>query len=117
VLHGGPPVADLLVELLVFLELIALAVWAQSILPHPDGMTWTAFLPGAVLFGVGVGLLRIVTEVYLAGRLGRVDDLYGALGMAAVFMAWLYLIGRLAVAAIAVTATRWRSEQTDPLEP
>jgi uncharacterized BrkB/YihY/UPF0761 family membrane protein len=75
VLHRGPPVADLIVELLVFLGLIALAVCAQSILPHPDGMTWTAFLPGPLLFGVGVVLLRIVTQVYLAGRLGRVDDL------------------------------------------
>jgi uncharacterized BrkB/YihY/UPF0761 family membrane protein len=112
-LHRGPLVADIFVEALTLAGVIAVAVWVQSSLPHPEGMQWTAFLPGAVLLGVGASLLRIVTEVYLAGRLGRVDDLYGALGLAAVFMAWLYLIGRLIVAAIAVNATRWRSEQTD----
>ena len=32
------------------------------------------------------------------------DDLYGALGVAAVFMAWLYLVARLIVASVAVSA-------------
>jgi uncharacterized BrkB/YihY/UPF0761 family membrane protein len=73
-----------------------------------------AFLPGAIVFSVGTGVLRIVTQLYLADRLGRVDDLYGALGLAAVFMGWLYLIGRLLVAAFAVSATRWRSEHPEP---
>jgi uncharacterized BrkB/YihY/UPF0761 family membrane protein len=51
--------------------------------------------------------------VYFAGRLGRVDDLYGALGLAAVFMAWLYLGGRLIVACFAVSATRWRADEIE----
>jgi uncharacterized BrkB/YihY/UPF0761 family membrane protein len=42
-----------------------------------------------------------------------VDDLYGALGLAAVFMAWLYLVARLLVASFAVSATRWRSTETE----
>ena len=85
-----------------------MSVWVQSILPHAEDTPWTAFLPGAIVLAVGADLLRIVTQVYLAGRLGRVDDLYGALGVAAVFMAWLYLVARLLVASFAVSATRWR---------
>ena len=88
VLHRGPIGTDLLLELLTLAGLVALSVWMQSVLPHEEDASWTAFLPGAIVLAVGADLLRIVTQVYLAGRLGRVDDLYGALGVAAVFMAW-----------------------------
>lgn len=112
-LHRGPLGADLLLELVTLAGVVALSVWVQSILPHAEGAPWTAFLPGAMVLAVGADLLRLITQVYLVGRLGRVDDLYGALGVAAVFMAWLYLIGRLIVASFAVSATRWRSAETE----
>ena len=96
--------------------MVALSVWMQLIFPHAEGAPWTAFLPGAIVLAVGADLLRLVTQVYFAGRLGRVDDLYGALGIAAVFMAWLYLVARLIVASFAVSATRWRSEETEAAE-
>ena len=111
VLHRGPILADLLIELVTLAGVVTLSVWVQSILPHAEDAPWTAFLPGAIVLAVGADLLRIVTQVYLAGRLGRVDDLYGALGVAAVFMAWLYLVARLLVASFAVSATRWRAEE------
>jgi membrane protein len=114
VLHRGPIGVDLLVELVTVAGMVALSVWMQSFLPHAEGATWTAFLPGAIVLAIGTDLLRLVTQVYLAGRLGRVDDLYGALGVAAVFMAWLYLVARLLVASLAVSAARWRSQETDP---
>jgi uncharacterized BrkB/YihY/UPF0761 family membrane protein len=47
--------------------------------------------------------------VYFAARLERVADLYGAIGLATVFMVWLFLIGRLVVAAMALNAERWRT--------
>jgi uncharacterized BrkB/YihY/UPF0761 family membrane protein len=53
--------------------------------------------------------MQIATSVYFAGRLGRVEDLYGAIGLATVFMVWLYVIGRLVVAAMALNAERWRA--------
>ena len=116
VLHRGPIGTDLLLELLTLAGMVALSVWMQSVLPHEEDASWTAFLPGAIVLAVGADLLRIVTEVYLAGRLGRVDDLYGALGVAAVFMAWLYLVARLIVASVAVSAARWRSSETEPAD-
>jgi uncharacterized BrkB/YihY/UPF0761 family membrane protein len=109
-LHRAPFVADILIEVVVFLGLVALLVWVQMVMPHPEEVPWTAHVPGAVVATAGVYVLRIVTDIYLTGRLGRVDDLYGALGIAAVFMAWLYLIGRLLVAAFGVSAARWRAQ-------
>lgn len=114
-LHRAPLVADILIEVVVFIGLAALLVWVQMVMPHPEEVPWTAHVPGAVVATVGAYVLRIVTDIYLTGRLGRVDDLYGALGVAAVFMAWLYLIGRLLVAAFAVSATRWRAEAEEDL--
>ena len=113
VLHRGPIGVDLLLELVTLAGMVALSVWVQSNFPHAEGAPWTAFLPGAIVLAVGTDLLRLVTQVYFAGRLGRVDDLYGALGLAAVFMAWLYLVARLIVASFAVSATRWRSAETE----
>jgi uncharacterized BrkB/YihY/UPF0761 family membrane protein len=112
-LHRGPFGLDAIVELVALTGLVALGVWMQSILPHPEGARWKAFVAGAIVLAVGADLLRVVTQVYFAGRLGRVDDLYGALGLAAVFMAWLYLAGRLIVASFAVSATRWRADEID----
>ena len=113
VLHRGPLGTDLLLELVTLAGMVALSVWVQSVLPHEEGAPWTAFVPGALVLAVGTDLLRLVTQVYLAGRLGRVDDLYGALGVAAVFMAWLYLVARLIVASVAVSAARWRSQPSE----
>jgi membrane protein len=86
-------------------------VWLSLWLPHPEDVRWPDVVPGAILFAIGTEGLRLVTAVYLVGRLARIDDLYGALGLSAVFLTWLYLIGRLIVAGMALNATRWRSRQ------
>ena len=108
-LYGGPFIVDLMVWIGTPIALTPLFVWQLAWLPHPDGLRWTAFLPGAALLAIGLQLMRIATSVYFAGRLERVDDLYGAIGVATVFMLWLFLIGRLVVAAMALNAERWRS--------
>jgi uncharacterized BrkB/YihY/UPF0761 family membrane protein len=105
-LYAGPFVADLVVWIASTIVAAPLFALLFARLPHPDGLTWTAFLPGAVLLAIGLQVLRIATSVYFVGRLERVDDLYGALGVAAVFMVWLFVIGRLVVAAMTLNATR-----------
>ena len=65
--------------------------------------------PGRFLVALGFGILRIVTIVWFSNRLDRVDDLYGALGVATVFLAWLFIIARLLVAAISLNATLWHA--------
>jgi len=109
-LSAGPLFTDILAHVLTVGGLVALALWLMMSLPHPDGLPWREFLPGAILFGVGVEILRIVTAVYFVWKLGR-TDLYGSLGVAAIFMAWLYLMGRIVVAALALNATRWLERQ------
>jgi membrane protein len=100
-------------ELAMLAGMTLLAWWTQTLLPHRPLSSRRALLPGAILFAIGIDLMRLFTQIYLADRLGRVDDLYGSIGFATVFMAWLYLAGRLVVASIAVNATRWRHEQRD----
>jgi uncharacterized BrkB/YihY/UPF0761 family membrane protein len=113
-LYGGGFGSDLAVSLLTIAILAALMVWVMGRLPHPEDVGWAGLLPGAVLVGLGAEILRLVTAVYLAPRLARTEDLYGALGLAAVFLTWLYLGGRILVGGFALNAERWRA--TRPAE-
>ncbi len=108
-LYGGAFVLDLIVWIATPIAITPLFVWIFLWLPHPDGLRWIAFIPGAALLAIGLQLMRIATSIYFAGRLERVTDLYGAIGLATVFMVWLFLIGRLIVAAMALNAERWRA--------
>ncbi len=113
VLRSGPLVADIMASVLVVGLLGALGLWVMLSLPHPEGVRWTEFVPGAVLFGVSIEILRVVTSVYFVWRIGN-SSLYGAFSLAAIFMAWLYLIGRIVVGALALTATRWLERHPAP---
>ena len=53
-------------------------------------------------------------SLYFAGKLERSAGLYGGLGLAAVFLAWLYLLGRLMVAAVNLNATLWEAGHPEP---
>jgi uncharacterized BrkB/YihY/UPF0761 family membrane protein len=108
-LYAGAFLLDLLVWIVTPVALTPAFALGFAWLPHPDGLRWTAFLPGAALLAIGLQLMRIATSLYFVGKLDRVDDLYGAIGLATVFMVWLFLIGRLVVAAMALNAERWRA--------
>jgi uncharacterized BrkB/YihY/UPF0761 family membrane protein len=107
-LYGGNLLTDLSATLLVVLVNAGIGAYACLRLPHPDGVSWLGFVPGALFFAVGSELLRLFTAIYLAGRLERVDELYGALGISAVFMGFLYLTARLMVAGLALNAEAGR---------
>jgi uncharacterized BrkB/YihY/UPF0761 family membrane protein len=108
-LYAGGVVSDLLASLLTIAAFASVFTWVMTKLPRPDGSDWLRLVPGALLMAVGLELLRLVTSVYFVPRLGRTSDLYGALGLAAVFLAWLYLIGRILVAGFALNAELWRA--------
>lgn len=109
-LHHGPLIVDLLVVVVVGVALLALLISLFNALPHPPEVPWTAMLPGSIIMVAGLLITRLVTVVYFSRRLGAADDLYGGLGIAAVFLAWLYIIGRTLVAAISLNATIWEKD-------
>jgi uncharacterized BrkB/YihY/UPF0761 family membrane protein len=83
------------------LVVVVAGVWlgASWLLPHREGISWTALVPGAVLVGTAFALLQAVTTNWLGPRLNHYSALYGSLGVAFVILGWLYVVGRMMVAA------------------
>lgn len=84
-----------------------LSLWMLWLLPR-NGAPWTALLPGAVLFGVGMRAIGLAAATYFAYRLDHSGDLYGAIGIAIVMMLYLFLVARVFVAAQFLNATLYR---------
>jgi uncharacterized BrkB/YihY/UPF0761 family membrane protein len=108
-LLGGPLLVDVIVIVAEAIFLAGIGVWMFWHLPHAANASWWDMLPGAALISLGLLGTRLVTIVYFSGRLDRVDDLYGALGVASVFLAWLFIIARLWVAAVGLNSSTYRS--------
>ena len=71
-------------------------VWLVISLRLPDRReSWTDLLPGCLLFGLGLSLMQIVGRFYLPARFEHSSQLYGSLGVAAVILVWLLLLGHL----------------------
>jgi uncharacterized BrkB/YihY/UPF0761 family membrane protein len=88
--------------------LVYAAVWwgLSTRFPHRDA-PWTALIPGAILFGVGVQVLHLVSVYYLAARLTSQSLLYGTLGVAAALLLGLYFIGRLMIFSAQLNEAIW----------
>jgi uncharacterized BrkB/YihY/UPF0761 family membrane protein len=118
--YGGGFGTDLLATAALIAVDTAVAYAALTRLPHGSEGVW-ALLPGAVLFGVGIEVLRLITAVYFVGKMSRIGDLYGSLGLAVVILAWLYLMGRLIVTGCMLNASvvygRLPSEPSDVAPP
>jgi len=108
-LYRGSLGSDIVALLVAIAGMVAITTWAAGTLPRPDDVGWPYLIPGAILFSIGVEALRLATTLYFARKLERVDDLYGALGFAAVFMTYLYLLARLAVLGLMANAAVQRS--------
>ena len=91
-------------------------LWASAHLPAPD-VPWVAFVPGAILFGLGVEALHVVTVYYLADQLADQSALYGALGLAATLLFFLFLIGRGVVWSAELNAVVWERRAARDAEP
>lgn len=112
-LYGGSLITDFIIMVLGTAGVAALGAWAAAHLPHPEGIRAVWFIPGAIVFAVGLQILRMTTAIYFAPRLARVDGLYGALGFAAVFMTFLYLVARLMVLGFMTNAAVKRTATTE----
>jgi uncharacterized BrkB/YihY/UPF0761 family membrane protein len=99
--------------------LVSAGAWflASWLFPRDDCALW-ALLPGALIVGVGVGVLQILTITYVVHVITRKSALYGAIGIALALLLWTYFAGRLFTAAIAANASLWKhriGERTDLL--
>ena len=78
-------------------------LWISMKLPAPD-VPWTAFIPGALLFGIAAEAIHLFTIYFLADKLASAQSHYGALGLAATMLFYLWLIGRVVVWAAELNA-------------
>jgi uncharacterized BrkB/YihY/UPF0761 family membrane protein len=101
-----------LVGTLLFLA-IPCAIWigVSWFMPHAPDVPWTAFIPGAVVFGVGMEVLHLVTVYWISRQIESKTDTYGAIGFALALLLWAYLLGRLITTAAVVNETLWTRDQ------
>jgi len=86
---------------------VTTAVWLAVSLRLPHVRTaWYDLLPGAAAFGVTFAVLHAVGRIYIPHRLEHSSQLYGVLGIAAVILTWLLIIGQVIVGA-ALTNAVW----------
>jgi uncharacterized BrkB/YihY/UPF0761 family membrane protein len=88
---------------------IPCAVWivVSWYMPHQPDVPWTALIPGAVLFGVGLEVLHLVTVYWIAREIEKKTDTYGAIGFALALLLWAYLLGRLITTSAVLNETLW----------
>ena len=102
--------AGLVATLSVGIAFAAVCLFASMWLPAPD-VPWTAFIPGAILLGVGLEALHLFTVYFLANKLADASALYGALGLAATMLFYLFLVGRGVIWAAELSAVVWMVRQ------
>ena len=103
--HSADPVG-LVATLAIGVAFGAVWIWVSMYLPSQD-VPWTAYLPGAVVFGVGLEVLHVFTTYFLQAKLASASELYGVLGLATTALFYFFLIGRGVVWAAELNATVW----------
>jgi uncharacterized BrkB/YihY/UPF0761 family membrane protein len=63
-----------------------------------------AVLPSAVLVGLVLAGMQAISQLYLAGQLGRASALYGALATTIVSLGWFFFLGRAIVFGMSLDA-------------
>jgi uncharacterized BrkB/YihY/UPF0761 family membrane protein len=103
------PMPGALVTLVALVFYAGLWLLVSVRLPH-RGTHWTALVPGALVFGVGVELLHVVVAYFITPYAIAKQGTYGALGVAAALLVGLFLVSRLIVGAAVVNATLWERQ-------
>jgi membrane protein len=88
---------------------VLLFVWMFVVLTNVD-LPWRVHLPGAVVGGLGLGVLKIVGSVYVPRLVASSSALYGSLGVVFAILAWLTLTARLVVYAAALNVVRYEKQ-------
>ena len=84
-----------------------LVLGLEWVMPRAEGTGLRQLWPGAAIAAVGIYAVHLATQFYLVDKAASYSDMYGGLGVAAVLLLWLYLLGRLLVVATVVNATAY----------
>lgn len=103
-LRGETGAVGILITLFLFAVPFALWLAASHALPH-RAANWVDLVPGAALVAVGVQALHLFTVFFLGPRLDSATELYGGIGIATTMLFWLYIVGRLVIAAATLNAS------------
>ncbi len=106
VLYSRFPNVGPLIGLLLVAALGSTWFLLSMLLPH-GAAPWRALIPGAAIVAIALGGMHVVSSYYIPRKLSSTSQLYGALGVAATDMTWLFLACRLVVAAAVLNATLW----------
>jgi uncharacterized BrkB/YihY/UPF0761 family membrane protein len=106
---GGGVIVSVILETAV---LAAMWLIVSVRLPTKSN-SWMDLWPGCVLFGFGIAVMHAVSRVYLPRKIQHSSQLYGSLGVAAVILVWLLIIGQIIVSAALVNSvwTEYRAER------
>lgn len=74
---------------------------------------WEDVAPGAVLFGVGVIALHVITIYWIARVIESKTDTYGAIGAALGLLLWAYMLGRVMAAGAVLNMALWERRHED----
>jgi uncharacterized BrkB/YihY/UPF0761 family membrane protein len=105
-LRARSPLWGIVVTIAVLVPYAAIWLYVSFRLPHRNA-PWRALVPGAILFGIGVEVLQVVTAYFITPYAIAKHGTYGALGVAAALLLGLFLISRLIVGSALVNATLW----------
>jgi uncharacterized BrkB/YihY/UPF0761 family membrane protein len=97
------PGGSLVIMVAVFGGFFGIWLGLSWLLPH-GGARWTALIPGAALFALSVQVVHLGTTLFIAGKVERASDTYGALGVAFTILFWLYIVSRVIVASAMLNA-------------
>ena len=103
--HAADPLG-LLATLAIGVGFAVVWLWVSMYLPSQD-VPWTAFVPGAIVFGLGVEALHLFTTYFLEAKFASASQLYGVLGLATTALFYFFLIGRGVVWAAELNAVVW----------
>lgn len=113
VLPGPAGISSMLVSLVIDTLLFLWTFHALTNAPVP----WRAHVPGAVLGGAGLAILKLIGGVYVPRLVSSSSALYGSLGVVFAILAWMVLGARLVVYTAAFNVVRYeRSHGTVTVE-
>jgi membrane protein len=92
--------------LVTLLANIVLWLWTAKLLPNRD-IGWRPLLPGAILGGVGLEVLKFVGRFYVPRAFAHASAVYGSIGIVFAVLAWFFFFGRLIVYSACLNVVLW----------